>query len=170
MKRSFITVIFLTFICYFSCEISHGLHPVPLTGISGKITFLGDWPEDIDMLRLVCFAEKPNQDNMIDLVLKLMESKIGDELPRNVEQIPYEMELDPGTYDWIIVILSTKNFPFTVLGEFTGSDTSNSPIPVTVEKEKLITNVDIRADFNKLNTLPLDPSVTMIIKRFLAHE
>jgi len=136
----------------FSCDIQHGLRPVPLTGISGKITYIGDWPNGIDMLRLVCFEQKPDPNNIVDLVLKLMEAKISDELPQNVNSYRFEVELDPGMYNWIIVILSAKNHPFTVLGEYTGSDTSSTSVPVTIKKEKLLLDINISADFTKLNS------------------
>ena len=149
---TFILIGLISVIGFFSCNIQHGLHPVPLTGISGKITYIGDWPQEIDMLRLVCFEQKPDPNNIFDLVLKLMEAKISDELPQNVNSYRFKVELDPGTYNWIIVILSTKNHPFTVLGEYTGTDTSSTSVPVTIKKEKLLLDINISADFTKLNS------------------
>ncbi len=139
-----------------SCEYQHGLHPVQVTGISGKITFIGEWPAETDWVRLVSFSQKPTPNNFAEFIAYL--KGLSDPLPMQVSSYDYVMQLEPGNYDWIIVAWKAKELPITsikILGEFSNTDSSGTPTPVTVMANRLLTNIDIIADFNKISSTAL---------------
>ena len=135
--------VFLAAFIFFSCNYQHGLHPVKITGISGTVTFVGDWPEDTEWVRILCFQQKPKSENVTDILVSLFDAKIGDPVPPYVTDYNFTVELEPGVYQWIAVIYNSNTFPLKIIGEYDQSD-------LIVEKGKIVDDVNITADFNKL--------------------
>ena len=146
MKNKFhFVIVTILLLVFTSCDSQRGLHPVQITGISGTITFVGDWPENTEWVRLLCFPEKPQSQEVTDILFSLFDSKIGDPIPENTTVHEFTSELDVKTYEWIVVVFNSSDFPFKVIGEYSEQDGI-----ITIEKEKLVTNINITADFNTL--------------------
>ena len=131
---------------FISCDYQHGLHPVKITGISGTVTFVGDWPEDTEWVRIFCFQQKPKSENVTDILVSLFDAKIGNPVPPHATDYNFTVELEPGVYRWIAVIYNSNTFPLKIIGEYDQSD-------LIVEKGKIVDDVNITADFNQLNNL-----------------
>ena len=135
----------------------HGLHPVPITGISGTVTFRGQWPGDTEWVRILSFSEVPAPGNFIDFIAFL--KGLSDPVPQGVSSYRYILELRPGTYKWIAVAWKAQGEPITslkIIGTYGGE---NQPPPaVTVQQDKLTPGVDIVADFSLIRKklLPLN--------------
>ncbi len=130
------------------CSDNHGLHPVPITGISGTITFKGEWPSNTEFVRVAVYQTYPPP-SLIAL------SAVSDPLPFRAKSYRYILPLKPGTYGWILVAWKAKNAPFTdirTLGTYYTPGDSTKPGSVTVEKDKLTPHVDMVADFGVLNS------------------
>ncbi len=141
-------VAFLFLLGFASCTDNHGLHPVPITGISGTITFKGEWPANTEFVRVAVYQAYPPP-SLIAL------SAVSDPLPFGAKSYRYILPLKPGRYGWILVAWKAKNAPFTdirTLGTYYASGDSTKPGSVTVEKDRLTTNVDMVADFGVLNS------------------
>jgi len=142
-----IAALFVTFI-FVSCNLNHGLHPVPITGIGGTITFKGDWPENTEFVRIVVYRNYPPPSLMAI-------TSFSDPIPFGSRTYAYELQLPPGTYHWILVAWKPKNAPFTdihTIGQFYAASDSTIPGKVSVKKDYLTPNIDIVADFNVLTT------------------
>ncbi len=138
---------FLILLGWQGCSDNHGLHPVPITGISGTITFEGQWPSNTEFVRVVVYQTYPPS-TLIAI------SAVSDPLPFGVKQYHYILPLKPGTYHWILVAWKAQNAPFTAirtLGTYYTSGDSTQPGSVIVEQDKLIPNVDIVANFEVLH-------------------
>lgn len=141
-KIRIITILFLLTV---SCGYRHGLHPTQITGISGTVTLIGDWPENTEWVRILCFPQKPKSQEVTDILFSLFDAKIGDPIPPKSEVYKFTLELEAKNYEWIVVVFNSKNFPFKVIGEY-----SEQNGIISVEKEKLIKNINITADFGVL--------------------
>ncbi len=141
------------FLLFFSaCEVDHGLHPVPITGIGGTVTFVGDWPEDTEWVRIACFSEIPAPNNFLEFIAFL--KGLSDPLPIGVKSYKYVMELDPGIYKWVVVVWKAREQALTdirVLGTYQNPGNPAEPGRVVVKKNKLTAHINITADFSRLN-------------------
>jgi hypothetical protein len=143
---TFLVVAFLFLLNLSGCSDNHGLHPVPITGISGTITFEGQWPANTEFVRVAVYQTYPPP-SLIAL------AAVSDPLPFGVQKTDYILPLKPGTYGWILVAWKAKNTPFTAirtLGVYYAAGDSTRPGSVTVEKNRLTPHVDIGADFGVL--------------------
>ena len=131
-----------------NCSDNHGLHPVPITGISGTITFKGEWPANTEFVRVAVYQTYPPP-SLFAL------AAVSDPLPLGVPSTDYILPLQPGTYGWILVAWKAKNTSFSqirTLGVYYTAGDSTRPGSVTVEKNRLTTHVDITADFGVLTS------------------
>ena len=138
----------------------HGLHPVPITGIQGTVTFQGTWPSSTEWVRVLCFSEKPAPNNFIEFIAFL--KGLSDPLPGSSHQYRYTLELRPGLYKWIVVAWKARGTPITslqIIGEYSRN---NAPAAVQVLQDQLISGIDILADFSRLQlrTAPNTPSAS----------
>ncbi len=102
----------------------------------------------MEWVRILCFQQKPRSENVNDILVALFNAKIGDPVPARVAKYDFTVELEPGVYQWIAVIYNSKTHPLKIIGEY---DQPN----LVVEKEKIVANINITADFNKLGNLSL---------------
>ncbi|NOY77325.1 MAG: hypothetical protein GXO76_05590 [Calditrichaeota bacterium] len=131
-----------------SCNLNHGLHPVPITGIGGTITFQGQWPENTEFVRIVVYRDYPPPSLMAI-------TSFSDPIPFGSRTYAYELQLPPGTYHWILVAWKPKNAPFTdirTIGQYYAEGDSSKPGHVIVRQDQLTPHVDIVADFGVLKT------------------
>jgi hypothetical protein len=150
-------VVWLLLLLAASCT-DHGLEPVT-EGISGRITYVGTWPDSTDWVRLAVFKKLPA--NALDILQN--PPVFSDPLPLFVNTYDYTLiPLDPGTYEWVVLAWKPKmKFAAT---DFSGLDTlamfadpNNPRVPraIQVHRGQLLTGIDIVADFS--NLLPPSP-------------
>jgi hypothetical protein len=154
MKKSsafraiFSTVLLLTVACS-----DHGLEPIH-EGISGRITFTGAWPDTTEWVRLAVFKKLPA--TVFDIPIN--PPLFSDTLPRFVSSYDYEMTVPAGKYEW--VVLAWKPIKKNATNDFSGLDTlamyaqpgtTRVPLAVEVPSKRLLTGIDIIADFAVLS-------------------
>ena len=107
MKRLiFIGFLALTGACYRG----HGLSPTGSSalssGISGRITFTGTWPDSTREVRVAVLRSYPQgmtqPDSLVAFVIMNLASA-SDTIPRNTRSYDYQLALEPGIYAWVLV-------------------------------------------------------------------
>ncbi|MGH7491039.1 MAG: hypothetical protein ACREOO_01455 [bacterium] len=138
-------------------EIDRGLAP-PAQGITGRITYQGTWPDTTEWVRIAVFKKLPA--TVLDIPLN--PPLFSDTLPRFVSSYDYQLDVPPGTYEW--VVLAWKPVKRFAANQFSGLDTLgmyalpgtlDQPLSIAVPDEGQLPNVDIAADFTRL--LPVSP-------------
>lgn len=131
----------------------HGLEPLH-EGISGRITFVGAWPDTTEWVRFAVFKKLPA--TVFDIPIN--PPLFSDTLPRFVSTYNYEMTVPAGTYEWIVLAWKPKKQNAT--SDFSGLDTlamyaqpgtQRVPLAITVPSQRLLTGIDIVADFAVLS-------------------
>lgn len=127
----------------------HGLEPIH-EGISGRITYLGAWPDSTEWVRLAIFKKLPA--TVFDIPIN--PPLFSDTLPRFVNSYDYEMTLPAGQYEW--VVLAWKPVKRNAANDFSGLDTlgmyaqpgtQRVPVSIAVPSQRMLTGIDIVADF-----------------------
>ena len=141
-----------------SCD-DHGLAPPsPYEGIAGRITYKGAWPDTTEWVRLAVFKKLPA--TVLDIPLN--PPLFSDTLPRFVDSHDYQLDVPPGTYEW--VVLAWKPLKRLPASDFSGLDTLgmyavpgtlDQPRAISVPEEGQLSGVDIEADFARL--VPVSP-------------
>ena len=138
-------------------EVDRGLAP-PSQGITGRITDQGAWPDTTEWVRIAVFKKLPA--TVLDIPLN--PPLFSDTLPRFVSSYEYQLDVPPGTYEW--VVLAWKPVKRFAANQFSGLDTLgmyalpgtlDQPRSITVPDEGQLPGVDIAADFTRL--LPVSP-------------
>jgi hypothetical protein len=156
-----ILLCFLLFIL--ACD--HGLAPTDpgskKTGISGRITFANQ-PADTARydLRLVAFNNFPPADIITEVSQgeAVVYPAITEEgLPFDLDHVDYLMELSPGTIGYLVVAHqygpSFMN-DWQAVGQYDTMLADSLPTAIVIEPGKLLTDIDIEVDFNRL---PIQP-------------
>jgi hypothetical protein len=145
----------------------HGLAPPDpgskKTGISGTITF-ANWPPDTALydLRLVAFNNFPPD----DIITEIMEGEATvyppiteGSIPFYIDSFEYLMELQPCTIGYLMVahqyrpvFLDTNSWQ--AVGQYDTTSSDYLPTAIIIEAGKLLIDIDIDVDFNRL---PLQP-------------
>jgi hypothetical protein len=135
-----------------SCT-DHGLEPVT-EGISGRITFVGNWPDTTEWVRLAVFKTRPA--NAFEVFRN--PPAFSDPLPRFVKFYDYTLKpLEPGHYEW--VVLAWKPQKKFATSDYSGLDTlgmyinrlnPTDSLGIDVPRKQLLTGIDIIADFSAL--------------------
>lgn len=154
MTKSFAQRFMLLGVLLFSAACSdHGLEPLH-EGISGRITFTGAWPDTTEWVRLAVFKKLPA--TVFDIPIN--PPLFSDTLPRFVSSFDYEMTLPAGQYEWVVLAWKPKKKNAT--NDFSGLDTlamyaqpgtTRSPLAITVPERRLLTGIDLVADFAVLS-------------------
>lgn len=138
-------------------EVDRGLAP-PSQGITGRITYQGAWPDTTEWVRIAVFKELPA--TVLDIPLN--PPLFSDTLPRFVSSYEYQLDVPPGTYEW--VVLAWKPVKRFSANQFSGLDTLgmyavpgslDQPRSITVPDEGQLPGIDIEADFTRL--IPVSP-------------
>lgn len=143
----------------FSCT-DHGLEPVT-EGISGRITYVGAWPDSTEWVRLAVFKKLPA--SALDILRN--PPVFSDTLPRFVGTYDYTLiPLDPGRYEWVVLAwkpkkrFATSDFSgLDTLGMYTDPNNPRIPRAIEVPRQQLLSGINIVADFSVL--LPPSPIV-----------
>ena len=130
-----------------SCSLDHGLEP-SVQSISGTVRFHGAWPDSILEVRVAVFRDYPVE-SFIDL------SGYSDPVPLTCDSAAYNVELAPGTYDFVAVAGRTTETWNTgcVLGFYHTEPDPETPNPVHLKSGEHIEGVDITVDFEPARAL-----------------
>lgn len=160
MSKRFILPLHFCIILTFAvtaCNVDRGLEP-PAQGITGRITYQGAWPDTTDWVRIAIFKKLPA--TVLDIPLN--PPLFSDTLPRFVNSYNYQLDVPPGTYEW--VVLAWKPIKRFAANQFSGLDTLgmyalpgtlDQPQSITVPEKGQLPAIDIDADFSRL--VPVSP-------------
>lgn len=158
----------ILFIAYFSLVIftscGGGLEPsgpvTELPGFSGKVTFVGDWPEGIQRAHLVVFR---NPLNTVGDFNPLNLAFVGDSIPIGASSYSYDsqanrladiFEITPGDYSYTAVAISYSaeilldRSSWYVIGVYYANSDTIAPGKFSVFEKSITKNIDIICDFN----------------------
>ena len=137
----------------FNCKKDNGLQPESLepepTGISGKVTFVGNWPAGTEYYVAIGVANRYPPQDLMDI------SAYSDPIPINTTEYDYFLELSPGTYAAVGAAWASIQDLYNpiMLGFYSTTPGAADPSPVTVEEGKTTKNINITADFSILGKL-----------------
>ncbi len=148
IARAFAVLGFICSVTWISCN--HGLPSKPEgpAGISGRLTFAGEWPDELAQIAVAVYAEAPSTlDDFFTLAGSDTETPVG------VATYDYLVPVQrPGLYRWIVVAWREENSFWnfnSLLGCYhVGGDTL--PTPVEVERGEITEEIDIAIDFATL--------------------
>jgi len=133
-----------------SCSLDHGLEPSgqggnggghSVQGIRGTVHFHGVWPESIVEVRVAVFADYPVV-SFFDL------SGYSDPVPLASDSAAYDIELAPGSYDFVAVAGRTDSWlTASVLGFYHTEADPEIPRAVHIESGEYVDGIDITVDF-----------------------
>lgn len=141
-----------------------GIDPKPIsepTGFSGEVTFIGDWPNDIQRTHIVTFKNpllSGNDFNVFNL------KYVSEEIPNGIQIynyssldsaiIPENGFLKPGEYSYIAVAqsktveLTLNRSDWFVAGLYYSPDDSTKPGRIITLEDSVLENINIICDFN----------------------
>ncbi len=162
MKAYCSLIIFLfLFLCVFpACD--HGLSPTAeITGITGSISYL-NWPppDSLFDLRLVVFKNYPPDSIFLEVLTgnAIVYPGLGSPgLPVNVEMTVFEMGLDPGEYEYVVVAQQfgpNVKADWRAVGQYDTILSDSLPTAITISQGKLLKEINILVDFNHLPPQP----------------
>ncbi|MCX6169796.1 MAG: hypothetical protein NTX65_10675 [Ignavibacteriales bacterium] len=163
MKNLFAAIVTLALFSFIAgCD--KGIEPEPLksgvTGFSGKVTFVGNWPADIKRTHVVLFKNvintsadffPPNLAFVIDSIPYRSTSFTYNSVDNNF--IPL-FTLAPGDYNYLVVaqsktaVLSLDRKDWLIVGIYNIGNDPNKPRTLTILDREITSGVDIIVDFN----------------------
>ena len=150
-------------ILLYSCD--HGISPKPasqeVTGFSGKITFLGTWPDSIKRTHIVVFKDpllSSGDFNLLNLKFISREIPFGTAVyyysSEDSSVIPGTEAFAPGEYSYVAVVQQASDELVLVRSAwfvagiyYTQGDRSN-PGKLIIPEDSFVRNIDIVCDFN----------------------
>ena len=145
----------------------HGLAPddadeTTRTGVSGIITYTGTWPADslILDLKLVVFQNIPADSTQVisDVVLGrayIYPENVAESLPYDVSETAYEMALEPGSYEYIVIAQQYGSIlQWRLVGQYDTSPGDSLPTGITVVRDSMLTGIDVNVDWDNPPVLP----------------
>lgn len=113
------------------------------SGVSGVITFTGEWPAKVAEVRMVTSKVFPPE--MSDIIF-------GDSIPPDKSEYFYQFALEPATYRFIGVAWRNEgaewNFP-SICSFYFSKEDSLAAAPITVENNTIVKNINIKVDRSK---------------------
>ncbi len=149
-----------------ACYKGHGLDPEfqesALTGISGRVTFTGAWPDSTRGVYVAAVKTFPagmhDPDSLLTYAFNAFAAGnlvFSDTIPRNTVQYDFRMLLTPGIWDWVLVVWfpDIENYFFGIkeIGAYYFGADPADPAPVQIIPGALTENIDIAADFAHVN-------------------
>ena len=153
------SIVLVLSILFLSCYKGHGLNPsaesVTDSGISGRITFTGAWPDSTKEVRIAVLEVYPkgieNPDELFSFVLLHLVT-FSDTIPRFVDHYDYKLTLESGEYGWILVAwfpeIENHLLGVKELGAY--YETQEEPSPVTVVRNYMTKDIDMEAAFDNV--------------------
>lgn len=140
-----------------SCYRGNGMSPPGETsGIEGRITFVGVWPDSTKEVRVAVLKNYPtgmnDPDSLLSFVI-LSLAALGDPLPMFIDHYDYQLALEPEDYAWVLVVWLPDNlFGIKELGAYyTDPDNQVFPTSIHVAHGVMLGGIDITADFANVN-------------------
>ena len=128
----------------------HGLDAAPSgpTGIAGRLTFVGAWPDEVEEVAVAVYQEVPQTlPDFFDLTGADTEVRLGEQS----YDFFVSVEAD-GVYRWVVVAWREKesfwDFSSLLGCYYVAGDTL--PTPVVVRRGEVTRNIDITVDFGVL--------------------
>ena len=165
-----ITALLSLFIILASCESEHGIAPKPFipppppdetTGFSGRITFIGTWPDSIKRTHIVMFKNPlltPADFNIFNLKYVSLEIPFGSEFydysSADSSFWPVDRIIDAGDYSYLAVAqqstdtLTLIRKDWFVAGIYYAEGDTSQPGILSIPENTMVKNVDIVCDFN----------------------
>lgn len=134
--------------------------PTGPSGFSGKITFVGSWPEGIKRTHLVVF-KNPIQKSEDFFPPNL--SFVSDSIPYKSTEFSYNsiennflpiLQLVPGEYSYVVVAqsktpeISLDRKDWFVVGVYCVNGDQTKPAKLIIQANKITENINIVVDFN----------------------
>jgi len=128
----------------------HGLEPVPPgpTGIAGRVTFVGAWPEEVGEVAVAVYQEVPQSlEDFFKLTGADTEVLLGTEAYDYF--VPVETD---GIYRWVIVVWRREEsfWDFSSLLGCYYAPGDSLPASVAVRRGEITRGIDIAVDFGIL--------------------
>lgn len=160
IKKSLALVLILSFLIS-SCD--KGIEPgEPLgpSGFSGKVTFVGNWPQGIQRTHIVVFRNEIV--TVADFFLPNL-SFVVDSIPYGSKEFTYNslenpfttiFKITPGNYSYVVVAQSKTQFmsferkDWMVVGVYCENNNQAIPKSLIVPPGKITPDVNIKVDFN----------------------
>jgi hypothetical protein len=156
LKRIIFPALFIGLLIYEGCN--KGIEPeYDNPGFSGRITFLGNWPDSIKRTYIVVLdslLEEPDDFNIYNLKF------ISGEVPYGVSYYDYDsrdsalIPIDAGTYAYVAVVQQATENPSILIKDqivagiyYAGGDTTH-PGQLVIPKNTFVKNINIICDFN----------------------
>lgn len=150
-------------ILHLSCYKGHGLSPTAeegnASGIQGRITFVGTWPDSTKEVRVAVLKRYPqgmtDADSILSFVIENL-AAYSDTIPRYVDAYDYTFNLEPDVYAWVLVVwfpdIPLYFFGVKELGAYyQNPEQTDLPTPVNVVRGIITPGIDITADFANLD-------------------
>jgi len=129
-------------IVIFSCTIDHGLSPTT-QGISGTVTFEGQWADSIAEARVVVLSNYPAA-TVLDL------AGYSESIAPGTSSYDYTIELSPATYPFVgVVCRSGTNWDVSSLQCILGFYGGSQPDSVEVKPGQYTHPIDITVKFTE---------------------
>lgn len=144
------------------CYSDKGLSPPGNNpGIQGKITFLNAWPDSTRLVMTVAMKHYPagitDDDSLLAFITDAFYSgglAYSEPIPPGSENYNYRMPLEPGLYEWILVVwfpdIEDYFFGVKELGAYYKDKEIDLPTPVEVRPGVMMEGIDIIADMNNV--------------------
>jgi len=119
--------------------------------VKGKLTFVGDWPEDTEFVGITALTGVPDLSNLRNALPYLRGLDVT--VPNFVTEYNYSMNVPYGTYQLIGLFWKGKSTPIDqikLLGYYRAAPGSGEPGEVSIDPEGTITGIDFTVDFNLL--------------------
>jgi len=135
-----------------SCYHGYGLDPPgTVSGIEGKITFVGAKPDSTREIWVAALKQYPaGLTNQAELMAFVIQNLVNYKTVPQDGYWDYQLELNPGDYGWVIVawFADTEAWMFSVkeLGAYERPGTGK-PASINVRSGVMTDGVDIVADF-----------------------
>ncbi len=149
----------LLFLLIVSCYRGYGLSPPGnISGIEGRITFVGEWPDSTKEVWVVVLKNYPagitEENELFQFVLENFVDSTA--MPLFVNQYDYQMTLDPGFYGWVLVAwfpdIETWFLGVKELGAYYLSPGLQIvPTSIKIDEGVMVDGVDIIADFSNID-------------------
>lgn len=152
-----------SFILFSSCD--HGIAPLPINpepaGFTGRITFVGTWPDSIKRTHLVVFKDpllEAGDFNILNLKFVSWEIPFGISVyyysSRDSSVIPGTGTFNPGEYAYVAVAqqftenLSLNRRDWFVAGVFYSLSDESHPGKLIIPNDTYVWNININCDFD----------------------
>ncbi|HVO74346.1 MAG TPA: hypothetical protein VMT35_10015 [Ignavibacteriaceae bacterium] len=155
MSKALLTVVLSLLLLFNGCD--KGISPEEVTGFSGTISFIGEWPDSIARTHLVVF-ENPlnsiNDFNPFNLRYVSLEIPYGTRIYKYNSADSAYVPISAGSYSYVAVaqskkpVLSLDRKDWFVAGLYYSGNDMINPGKLIIPENTMVTNINIIVDFN----------------------